>query len=212
MSGVLSSKALYWGVFNSGGYVHVCTLKPWETRRGIIRKSFIWNNNTSDGNNPVDGSSIHIYPMPYVDGRGISTITNVKLYRGDNYWGNSNNIIKYNNLGYNGDRYNYTATQNNQRFDEEIYGYFETGKTYKFTCDTDCTNWSKDSNVDGVYVILKRVNNYGGTLETVEITSVTDTFTIPTAGIWKLSFCLSKNGTSHWFTNAKIVEVITNGN
>ena len=97
-------------------------------------------------------------------------------------------------------------------FGTDIYGYLTTGKTYKFTCDTDCANWSKDSNVDGVYVILKRVNNYGGTLETVEITSVMDTFTIPTYGIWKLSFCLSKNGTSHWFTNAKIVEVITNGN
>ena len=212
LSGALASTANFWGVHNTGGMVLLCTLWPWEARRGVIRKSFIWVTNTSDGNNPANSSEIHIYPMPYVDGRGISTITSVKLYRGDNYWGNSDNLIKYNNLGYNGDKYSYVATQNNHEFGTDIYGHLTTGKTYKFTCDTDCANWSKDSNVDGVYVILKRVNNYGGTLETVEITSVTDTFTIPTAGIWKLSFCLSKNGTSHWFTNAKVVEVITNGN
>ena len=212
MSGVLSSKALYWGVFNSGGYVHVCTLKPWETRRGIIRKSFIWLTNTDDGGHPADSSFIAIYPMPYADGREISTITSVKLYRGDNYWGNSDNLIKYNNLGYNGDRYNYIATQDNDIFREEIYGHFETGKTYKFTCDTDCENWSNDNTIDAVYAMFRRTDNFGKTLETVELSSATNTFTVPTTGIWKFSFCLSKNGTTHWFTNAKVVEVITNGN
>ena len=212
MSGVLADTAYYWGVFNAGGMVHVCTLRPWETRRGVMKKSFIWHTNTADGQNPSPNDGIHIFPMPHVDGRGISTITSVKLYRGDNYWGNSDNIIKYNNLGYNGDRYNYVATQDNHRFDEEIYGYFETGKTYKFTCDTDCANWSNDNTIDAVYAMLRRTNNFGETQETVELTSITNTFTIPTAGMWRLSFCLSKNGTTHWFTNAKVVEVVTNGN
>ena len=212
MSGVLASTALYWGIFNAGGYVHLCSLWAWETRRGVMKKSFIWNTNTADGEHPSPNDGIHIFPMPHVDGRGVSTITSVKLYRGDNYWGNSDNLIKYNNLGYNGDKYSYVATQNNHVFGTDIYGHLTTGKTYKFTCDTDCANWSKDSNVDGVYAMLRRTNNFGETQETVELASVTNTFTIPTAGMWRLSFCLSKNGTTHWFTNAKIVEVITNGN
>ncbi len=211
LTGVLASTANYWGIFNSGGYAYIGPLWPWEARRGVIRKSFIWVTNTDDGNHPADSTYINIYAMPNADGREISTLTSIKLYRGDNYWGNSDNLIKYNNLGYNGDKYNYTATQDNHKFDTEIYGHFETGKSYKFTCDTDCKNWANDSTIDAVYAILRRIDNFGKTLETVELSSVTNTFTIPTAGIWKLSFCLSKNGTTHWFTNAKVVEVITNG-
>ena len=59
--------------------------------------------------------------------------------------------------------------------------------------------------------MFRRTDNFGKTLETVELSSATNTFTVPTAGIWKFSFCLSKNGTTHWFTNAKVVEVVTNG-
>ena len=212
LTGTLANTAHYWDIFNGDGWVSLCILSPWETRRGVLRKSFIWVTNLADGSHPVNSSEIQIYPMPYVDGREISTLTSVKLYRGDNYWGNSDNLIKYNNLGYNGDRYNYTSTQDNCKFDTEIYGHFETGKSYKFTCDTDCENWANDSTIDAVYAVLRRTDNFGETQETVELSSLTNTFTIPTAGIWRLSFYLCQNETTHWFTNAKIVEVITNGN
>ena len=203
-SGILADTAEYWGLFSCGGMVHVVTLYPWEARNGVIKKSFIWHNNTSDGANPVDGSFMQMYPMPYRDGRNNSTVSAVKMYRGDDFWGGGTNLLKYNNLGFNGNVYNITATQDYFSYFTEIYAYLEKDITYSFSCDVNCDTWSWDSSVDSVFGAMQTRDSYGNVITSVDLEGNPGTFTVPATDRYWLRLSVNRNGIKHSFTNLTI--------
>ena len=145
--------------------------------------------------------------MPYVDGRGNSTISAVKMYRGDNYWGGGTNLLKYNNLGFNGNKYNITALGDYYSNFTYIYAYLEKDVTYSFSCDVDCDTWEWDSTKDSVYGALQTRDMHWNTLSSVDITGNPCTFTVPATDRYWLRLNVNRNGATHSFSNLTIKKV-----
>ena len=205
-SGILASTAHYWGIYNAGGEVHVVTLHPWEARNGVIKKSFVWRDRTEDGSHTADSTLIHMYPMYRSDESQNSTVSAVKMYRGDDYWSGGTNLLKYNNLGFNGNKYNYVAQTDHDYFRTDIYAYLEKDVTYSFSCDVDCNTWewNEDSSIDAVYGIMETRDQWNNQTSYVNLTGNPCTFTVPTTDRYWLRVCVCKNGASHYFSNLTI--------
>lgn len=195
----LGSTASYWGVYNSGGNVDVCVLNNWEFRNGVAKKSFIWTQTTSDGAHTADNRFLSLYPMPHVDNRKNSTISYVKIYKGDDQWRDNGNLLRFNNIFDNGGKYYITASRNDHYIYTDMYCYLEAGVEYKFTCNCDCTNWGHSTTEDTVEAYLVYKDNADGSWTHKGIATNPATFTVATSGRWWLRLDVNKNGCKHWF-------------
>ena len=209
LSGILASSATQWGIYNSGGYVCPAHLGRWEYRKGVWKKSFVWNDVTMDGNHTANNEWIEIYPLGRTDPSQNCTVNWVKIYYGDDYWSDKNNLFRYNNNTTSGFAYSVWASSNYGTEHLGVYGYLETGKTYKFTCNVDCDNWGKDSSKDKVYVTLFMRDIYNVNIEAnkVEILQNGAEFTVAKGGRYWVSITACKQGMTHNFTNIRVQEV-----
>ena len=214
--GTLGAGLSSWGVYNSGGSVWMCTIENWRFNDGVAFKSFKWN----DNNGQVDSTYLQIYTFPNIEARPNSTLTYLKMYKGDDYWKNhdywknSDNILIYNNI------FDYPkGTQNgglwiggnedDHYVETDIYGYFEAGVAYQFSCDIDGRDstdftWGGDTTNDTVQAYMTYKD--AGEWVHVEINTVS-TFTVPTSGRWWLRLDVNKANCSHWFSNLWVTEV-----
>ena len=142
--------------------------------------------------------------MPDVNNRGNSTISAIKMYRGDDFWGGGTNLLKYNNLGFNGNTYNIKASENYFSSFTDIYAYLEKDVTYSFSCDVDCDTWKWDSSKDSVFGALQRRDMYANVLASVDLTGNPCTFTVPTTDRYWLRLNVNRNGNTHSFSNLTI--------
>lgn len=209
LSGILAPSAAHWGIYNSGGYVCPAHLGKWEYRKGVWKKSFVWYDVGMDGDHPASNERIEIYPIGRTDTSQNSTVNWVKIYYGDDYWSDKNNLFRYNNNTTSGFAYSVWASSNYGTEHLGVYGYLETGKTYKFTCNVDCDNWGKDSSTDKVYVTLFMRNIYNVNIEEnkVEILQNGAEFTVAKGGRYWVSITACKQGMTHNFTNIRVQEV-----
>ena len=209
LSGILAPSAAQWGIYNSGGYVCPAHLGRWEYRKGVWKKSFVWNDVTMDGNHTANNEWIEIYPLERTDPSQNCTVNWVKIYNGDDYWSDKNNLFRYNNNTTNGFAYSVWAGSEYGTEHIGVYGYLETGKTYKFTCNVDCDNWGKDSSMDKVYVTLHMRNIHSVNIEAnkVEILQNGAEFTVAEGGRYWVSLTTCKQGMTHNFSNIRVTEV-----
>ena len=209
LSGILAPSAAQWGIYNSGGYVCPTHLGKWEYRKGVWKKSFVWKDITADGKHLGKNQWIEIYPLGRTDPSQNSTINWVKIYYGDDYWSDKNNLFRYNNNTTNGFAYSVWAGSNYAEEHISTYGYLETGKTYKFTCNVDCDNWGKDASMDKVYVSLRKRNVHEVNIEEnkVEILQNGAEFTVAAGGRYWVSLIVCKQGMTHNFSNIRVEEV-----
>ena len=209
LSGILAPSATQWGIYNSGGYVCPTHLGKWEYRKGVWKKSFVWKDITADGKHLGKNQWIEIYPLGRTDTSQNSTVNWVKIYYGDDYWSDKNNLFRYNNNTTNGFAYSVWAGSNYAEEHISTYGYLETGKTYKFTCNVDCDNWGKDASMDKVYVSLRKRNVHEVNIEEnkVEILQNGAEFTVAAGGRYWVSLIVCKQGMTHNFSNIRVEEV-----
>ena len=209
LSGILAPSAAQWGIYNSGGYVCPTHLGKWEYRKGVWKKSFVWKDITADGKHLGNNQWIEIYPLGRTDPSQNSTINWVKIYYGDDYWSDKNNLFRYNNNTTSGFAYSVWAGSNYAEEHISTYGYLETGKKYKFTCNVDCDNWGKDASMDKVYVSLRKRNVHEVNIDTnkVEILQNGAEFTVAEGGRYWVSLIVCKQGMTHNFSNIRVEEV-----
>lgn len=208
LSGILAPSATHWGIYNSGGYICPTHVGKWDYRKGVWKKSFVWNDGAM-GDHPASNEWIEIYPMGRTDTSQNSTVNWVKIYYGDDYWSDKNNLFRYNNNTTSGFAYSVLASSNYGTEHLGVYGYLETGKTYKFTCNVDCDNWGKDSSEDKVYVTLfmRDIDNVNIEENKVEILQNGAEFTVAEGGRYWVSITACKQGMTHNFTNIRVQEV-----
>ena len=193
----------YWGIYNSGGIINVTNVYPWEFDDGIGKRSFIWK----DGDNNY--VSIY-YIIPGGTTNPVKTISFIKIYKGDDLWKDNGNYIRFNNYfdfptGSTGVGYHMVADYDDYYNDTGIYGYFEEGVEYKFSCEVDGGEgyWGDWTDEDTVYAWLVNNDVENGLLLPI---TPEDTFIIPTSGRWWLRLDVNKNGCSHWFSNMWITK------
>ena len=208
----LGSTASYWGLYNSGGDVTLGKLDYWEFHDGVAKKSFFWiDTMTYDGTNWItaDNTGLHLYPMPHVNGRANSTVTYVKMYKGDSLWKDNGNYLRFNNIYDNVKGYQMISNKDDYSVETNMYCYLEEGVEYVFKCDVDAykggsVNWGSTVGEDTVRVYIQNRNPDWN--QNIEIASNPGTFTVPSSGRWWLKLNLNKNGCEHWFSNMWITK------
>ena len=210
----LGSTASYWGIYNSGGDVTVGKLEYWEFLNGIAKKSFFWIDTMSyDGTNWItaDNTGLHLYPMPYVAGRANSTVTYVKMYKGDSLWKDNGNYLRFNNIYDDSKGYQVLATKDDYYRNTDMYSYLEAGVEYVFKCDVDLykggttATWgSADTATDTIQAFL--VNKDNPDQWVYKEIMPGESFTVDTTTRWWLRLDTNKNGSEHWFSNIWITK------
>ena len=210
----LGSTASYWGIYNSGGDVAVEKLEYWEFHNGIAKKSFIWiDTMTYDGTNWItaDNTNVQLYPMPYVNGRANSTVTYVKMYKGDSLWKDNGNYLRFNNIYDDSKGYQVLATKDDYYRNTNMYSYLEAGVDYVFKCDVDLykggttATWgSADTATDTIQAFLVNKDNPDQWVYKEIVPG--ESFTVDTTTRWWLRLDTNKNGSEHWFSNIWITK------
>ncbi len=209
-------------IYNTGG--DVCSVKvyKWEFINGVATKSFIWKDKTSynSGTDIITATNeaIHIYPMPNADSsRGNSTVTYVKIFKGDDVWRDNGNLLRFNNIFDNDNFCRVYASKDDYYSYTELYCYLETGVEYKFSCDVvpysgnGTAVWGTEAGVDTVEAFLckKGLNSYHNDTYSnhIRMTSNPCTFTVPTTDRWWLRLDVNKSGCDYKFSNIWITKV-----
>ena len=210
----LGSTASYWGIYNSGGDVTVGKLEYWEFHNGIAKKSFFWIDTMSyDGTNWItaNNTGLHLYPMPYVNGRANSTVTYVKMYKGDSLWKDNGNYLRFNNIYDDSKGYQVLATKDDYYRNTDMYSYLEAGVEYVFKCDVDLykggttATWgSADTATDTIQAFLVNRDNPDQWVYKEIVPG--ESFTVDTTTRWWLRLDTNKNGSEHWFSNIWITK------
>ena len=210
----LGSTASYWGIYNSGGDVTVGKLEYWEFHNGIAKKSFFWIDTMSyDGTNWItaNNTGLHLYPMPYVNGRANSTVTYVKMYKGDSLWKDNGNYLRFNNIYDDSKGYQVLATKDDYYRNTDMYSYLEAGVEYVFKCDVDLykggttATWgSADTATDTIQAFLVNKDNPDQWVYKEIVPG--ESFTVDTTTRWWLRLDTNKNGSEHWFSNIWITK------
>ena len=210
----LGSTASYWGIYNSGGDVTVGKLEYWEFHNGIAKKSFFWIDTMSyDGTNWItaDNTGLNLYPMPYVNGRANSTVTYVKMYKGDSLWKDNGNYLRFNNIYDDSKGYQVLATKDDYYRNTDMYSYLEAGVEYVFKCDVDLykggttATWgSADTATDTIQAFLVNRDNPDQWIYKEIVPG--ESFTVDTTTRWWLRLDTNKNGSEHWFSNIWITK------
>ena len=212
LCGARRNSAHVWGIYNSGGMEHVNGIDDTFLEDGVWIKSFVWKNDLGTSNDQMQ-----IYPMPHATDGLHSSISYVKMVRGDDYWKSRSNLLSYNNVYTNGKKYGFTSAQYDHYVNTEVYGYFEAGVTYKFTAETDGTWWQNGDEEYGdnvqAWLVNRRGNWESGTLEYILMETNRNgeaIFTPTTSGRFWLRLDINEIGREYFFWNFKVVKATSN--
>ena len=200
----LASTASYWGIYNSGGTITPTIINNWEFNNGMARKSFIWVDKVNEYS--ANNTYMSLYPMPNVSSRGASTVSCVKLFKGDEQWRDNGNLLRFNNIYDNGQGYGLRATKDDNYVYTDMYCYLEAGVQYKFSCNVDCDTWGHNVTEDTVEAYLVYKDNSDGSWTHKGIATNPATFTVTQSGRWWLRLDVNKNGQTHYFSNIWITK------
>ena len=168
---------------------------------------------TYDGTNWItaDNTNVQLYPMPYVNGRANSTVTYVKMYKGDSLWKDNGNYLRFNNIYDDSKGYQVLATKDDYYRNTNMYSYLEAGVDYVFKCDVDLykggttATWgSADTATDTIQAFLVNKDNPDQWVYKEIVPG--ESFTVDTTTRWWLRLDTNKNGSEHWFSNIWITK------
>ena len=189
----------YWGCFDEGANTNLLYIESWRFHNGVAKKSFFWGSENIN--------QLLLYAMP--QSGTPTTLTYVKLFKGDSVWRDNGNLLRFNNefdipKGTTGGLY-ISATSDDYYSYTSMYCYLEPGVDYMFTCEVDGGegDWSADGeDTVQAYLVNKDVENW-----THQEILPNETFSVTTSARYWLRLDVNKNGCSHWFSNMWITKV-----